>query len=107
MLTEKPNGIRPTDYQKVEEVKKDSEDEKIGRELKDKLTTFSAIPKKKYPLPQTSSQEIGWDNEEFHFKPMANVNKTQCKEVQYANSYVTMTRRSPYAAEKNLQAENP
>jgi hypothetical protein len=33
-------------------------------ELKTKLETLTSIPKKKYPFPMTSNQEIGWDNDE-------------------------------------------
>ena len=35
--------------------------------LKKKLDTLTLIPKKKYPYPMTSSQEVGWDNDEVRF----------------------------------------
>ena len=35
--------------------------------LKKKLDTLTLIPKKKYPYPMTSSQEVGWDNDEVSF----------------------------------------
>lgn len=65
-------------------------------ELKHKLDVISAVPKKKYPFPVTSAQEIGW--EEFQrVKPMKTHNKASCKETRYANDYVTMTMKSPFA----------
>ena len=30
-------------------------------DLKKKLNTLTAVPKKKYPFPMTANQEIGWD----------------------------------------------
>ena len=30
-------------------------------DLKKKLNTLTAVPKKKYPFPMTAAQEIGWD----------------------------------------------
>jgi len=33
-------------------------------ELKTKLNTLTSVPKKKYPFPVTSNQEIGWDNDD-------------------------------------------
>ena len=29
--------------------------------LKKKLEVLTSVPKKKYPFPVTSSQEVGWD----------------------------------------------
>jgi hypothetical protein len=40
------------------------ETEKDMEELKRKLDTLTAVPKKKYPFPMTSNQEIGWDNDD-------------------------------------------
>lgn len=78
-------------------------------ELKRKLDTLVAVPKKKYPFPMTTNQEIGWDNDEVKFfyylnfqvydkfKPKHGYNKKSCPETKYASDYVTMTKRSPYA----------
>ena len=41
-----------------------SETEKEMGELKKKLDTLTAIPKKKYPFPMTANQEIGWETDE-------------------------------------------
>lgn len=38
--------------------------------LKKKLETLTSIPKRKYPYPITSAQEVGWDNDEVHFKAL-------------------------------------
>jgi hypothetical protein len=32
--------------------------------LKKKLETLTSVPKKKYPYPVTSAQDVGWDNDE-------------------------------------------
>ena len=57
------------------------------------------LPKKKFAYPVTSAQELGWDMDtEFNvYKPKYQYNKSLCAETTYANSYVTMTKRSPYA----------
>ena len=41
-----------------------TETQKEMEELKKKLDTLTAIPKKKYPFPMTANQEIGWENDE-------------------------------------------
>ena len=41
--------------------------EKEMEEMKTKLDTLTSVPKKKYPFPMTSNQEIGWDNDEVRF----------------------------------------
>lgn len=41
-----------------------SETEKEMGELKKKLDTLTAIPKKKYPFPMTANQEIGWETDD-------------------------------------------
>ena len=33
-------------------------------ELKTKLDTLTSGPRKKYPFPMTSNQEIGWESED-------------------------------------------
>jgi hypothetical protein len=37
--------------------------------LKKKLEVLTSIPKKKYPYPVTSAQEVGWDNDEVTAAP--------------------------------------
>ena len=69
--------------------------------LKAKLESLKAVPKKKFNYPMTSAQEIGWDMDgedyEVH-RPKYAHNKAMCTETRYADSYVTMTSRSPFAA---------
>ena len=38
------------------------------------------------------------DTEYAHHAPRYGLNKTQCEETKYANSYVTMKQVSPFAA---------
>lgn len=45
-----------------------SETEKEMGELKKKLDTLTAIPKKKYAFPMTANQEIGWENDTVSFR---------------------------------------
>ena len=67
--------------------------------LQDKLESLKRAPKKKFNYPQTAAQELGWDMDtEFNaHAPRYGLNKALCPETQYANSYVTMTQRSPFA----------
>lgn len=68
--------------------------------LQEKLDSLKREPKKKFNYPQTAAQELGWDMD-TEFKahaPRYGLNKYSCPETQYANSYVTMTTRSPFAA---------
>lgn len=75
--------------------------------LQDKLESLKRQPKKKFNYPQTAAQEVGWDMD-TEFKahaPRYGLNKYSCPETQYANSYVTMTTRSPFAAPRpNVEA---
>lgn len=100
ILTDKPMVHKP--------VRKDMSEELGGRplppltseEIHGKLMSISAEPKKKYPFPMTSNQEVGWDWDEIKFKPMASHTKRSCDETKYANSYYTMTRASPFVDKK-------
>ena len=75
--------------------------------LKEKLDSLKKEPKKKFNYPQTAAQELGWDMD-TEFKshaPRYGLNKSLCPETQYANSYVTMTTRSPFAAPRPNNVE--
>ena len=95
-ITEKPTTIKKVDpnSQKTTE-----EELKV---LKDKLDSLAMLPKKKFQYPVTSAQELGWDMDtDFNvYKPKYQFNKALCAETSYANSYVTMTKVSPYAAKR-------
>ena len=65
-----------------------------------KLEAHSAVPRKKYPVPQTTAQEIGWDYDLLEQKQTWCYKKHSCKETSYAESYVTMAGKSPYASIK-------
>ena len=92
-ITEKPTQRKA----KTEEEMKSTEAEL--KVLKDKLDTLAMLPKKKFAYPVTSAQELGWDMDtEFNvYKPKYAYNKAMCTETKYADSYVTMTKISPYA----------
>ena len=96
-ITEKPTSVNPH----VEAATTGDAAEDL-RVLKDKLDSLKRVPKKKFNYPMTAAQELGWDMDtEFNaHKPNYGVNKKNCPETQYANSYVTMTTRSPFAMPK-------
>lgn len=101
-ITEKPTQRKA----KTEEEMKSTEAEL--KVLKDKLDTLAMLPKKKFAYPVTSAQELGWDMDtEFNtYKPKYTYNKAMCTETKYADSYVTMTKKSPYAVQRP-QGQNP
>jgi hypothetical protein len=100
-ISDKPTSMKPL-------VKNKNEKNEELVILQQKLDTLTMLPKKKYNYPMTSAQEIGWDMDtEFGvYKPKYQFSKTECAECKYANDYVTMTKRSPYAA-KRPEAANP
>jgi hypothetical protein len=61
LLSEKPTQMRSTFGTDPSETEKEME------ALKTKLNTLTSVPKKKYPFPMTSNQEIGWDNDDVSF----------------------------------------
>ena len=73
------------------------------KQLHEKLESLKRQPKKKYNYSQTAAQELGWDMDtEFkHHAPQYGLNKYSCPETQYANSYVKMTTKSPFAPQRN------
>ena len=95
-ITEKPTAAKKLTPEAMEETKKDSE------ELKQKLDTLAKLPKQKYTYTMTTAQEYGWDmdTDMNTYAPKYNVNRKMCHETKYASDYVTMTKRSPYAAKR-------
>ena len=95
-ITEKPTTVKKTS----ENDKKTTEEEL--KVLKDKLDSLAMLPKAKFAYPVTSAQELGWDMDtEFKvYVPRYKFNKALCAETEYANSYVTMTKVSPYATKR-------
>lgn len=53
-----------TDKPMVRKTEKKDLSEELGEEIHGKLMSISAEPKKKYPFPMTSNQEVGWDWDE-------------------------------------------
>lgn len=90
VITEKPT----TNKQGEKEENKESMDA-----LKKKLEVLTTVPKNKYPYPMTAAQEVGWHNDtmfEVH-RPKYQFGRQLHAETKYANDYVTMTSRSPFA----------
>ena len=104
-ITQKPTQVDPRQSATAERNPIDAEEEL--KVLHQKLESLKRIPKKKFNYPQTAAQELGWDMDtEFQaHKPKYGINKRSCPETQYANSYVTMTTKSPFAADRVQAAE--
>ena len=102
-ITNKPTQNDPT-QDMTKTMGGDSEaDLKI---LQEKLESLKRNPKKKFNYPQTAAQELGWDmdTEYNNHVPNYGQNRRLCAETAYANSYVTMTARSPFAAPRQNNA---
>ena len=95
-ITQKPTQVRPDQAASMNTSGGAEEELKV---LQDKLESLKRQPKKKFNYPQTAAQEVGWDMDtEFtQHAPKYGLNKASCPETQYANAYVTMTTRSPFA----------
>ena len=70
--------------------------------LEKKLEVLTSVPKKKYPYPMTSSQEIGWDNDKLFnaHKPKYSFNRVQKDETSYAVEFIQAMHISPFATVK-------
>ena len=89
-ITEKPtNKDRLKIYEKNEETQE-------SKALTQKLAVLTNVPKKKYPYPVTSQQEIGWDTElmEIH-RPKYSFNRKMEAETKYVNNYYQSMGVSP------------
>ena len=72
--------------------------------LKKKLEVLTTVPKKKYPYPMTSAQEIGWDNDKLFnaHRPKYHFNIKQQEETNYAVEFITSMHVSPFATVKTV-----
>uniref|UniRef100_A0A7S0MTP8 Protein FAM183A n=1 Tax=Cryptomonas curvata TaxID=233186 RepID=A0A7S0MTP8_9CRYP len=95
MITGKPNVDPARMGYKV------SADPEIVAELDTVLKETKRFPKEKYPEPITSSHEIGW-----YSRPLMPNRKKfavkNCEVTVYANDYITMMGRSPYATKEPI-----
>jgi len=89
---------KPTSMNKLNQNGKEENKESMMA-LTKKLEVLTTIPKNKYPYPMTSAQEIGWENDTMFdvHRPKYAFNRQTYAETKYANDYVTMTHRSPFA----------
>ena len=79
------------------------EDAKV---LKSKLEVLTSIPKKKYPYPMTTSQELGWDTEMFGtHKPKYAFNRKMYAETKYVAAFVESTGMNPLIKPKAVAAD--
>ena len=70
--------------------------------LSKKLEVLTSVPKKKYPYPMTSSQEIGWDNDKLFnaHRPKYHFSIKQQEETNYAVEFISSMHISPFATIK-------
>ena len=54
-----------TSQNKLNQKEENKGDSEQMATLAKKLEVLTSVPKKKYPYPMTSSQEIGWDNDKL------------------------------------------
>ena len=96
---------KPTTVNKAQEETEESKTAMAA--VSKKLEVLTTIPTKKYPYAMTAAQEVGWDNDTMFniHRPKYNFNKKQYDETKYANSYFTMTNKSPFAQVKTNVAE--
>ena len=88
VITEKPTNLNRLNMMAAElkDTHGDDEDSKL---LKQKLAVLTNVPKKKYPYPMTTSQELGWDTEMFAtHKPKYAFNRKMFAETKYVANFV-------------------
>ena len=66
-----------------------------------KIKTASMQPRQKYPLAQTSNQEVGWYvnplvPKSTKAKDLWSFNRTKTPITDYAENYVTLTKLNPF-----------
>ena len=65
VITEKPTNLNRLNMMAKELKDPTDNGDEDAKVLKTKLEVLTSIPKKKYPYPMTTSQELGWDTEMF------------------------------------------
>lgn len=74
-------------------------------ELQRLIEESNQLPTEKYKWPMTANQVIGWQAdegvEEYKKDKKWSSSLNKCEEVKYAESYVMMSGKSPYAAVRN------
>lgn len=61
------------------------------------------MPSERYKVPLTTNQEYGWAPKQLvETNPMFTRIKQQCDVTTYADAYVSMVGRSPYATKVNV-----
>lgn len=98
---------KPTNANKLNDFGNKEENKEAMDQLSKKLEVLTLVPKKKYPYPMTSSQEIGWDTDKL-FKahvPKYHFNIKQQDETNYAVQFITSNHISPFASVKPVVVE--
>ena len=95
---------KPTEKTKSKEEFKAGEGESDDQ-LKKKLEVLGSIPKKKYPFPMTSAQEVGWDADVLFdaHKPKYAFNRQTQNECSYADTYIKYFHQNPHTITNKVQ----
>eukprot|EP00164_Ancoracysta_twista_P001665 GFYU01002187.1.p2 GENE.GFYU01002187.1~~GFYU01002187.1.p2 ORF type:complete len:128 (-),score=23.55 GFYU01002187.1:297-680(-) len=88
IICEKPNLCDPREESTVA----------VKGDILDLILAPHRTPHEKYSKPVTASHEYGWENRPLT-KPSARFHhgRSTCDITQYADAYVTMSGKSPYA----------
>ena len=98
----KPTQLDPVKLQKMLDATEDeSKDDDLNKELRAKLARAKLAPQEKSRWPMTASQTVGWmwkdGMDEYKADLKWKSSMKTCEEVRYAQSYVMMSGKSPYA----------
>ena len=105
VITEKPTNLNRLNMMapELKDTHGDDEDTKL---LKQKLAVLTNVPKKKYPYPMTTSQELGWDTEMFAtHKPKYAFNRKMFAETKYVADFVQCNGKNPLVKDKPVVAD--
>ena len=106
VITEKPTNLNRLNMMAAELKDVHGDNDEDSKLLKQKLAVLTNEPKKKYPYPMTSAQELGWDTEMFGtHKPKYAFNRKMYAETAYVQNYFTAMGKNPLMKEKPLVAE--
>nr|ADI21420.1 hypothetical protein [uncultured gamma proteobacterium HF0010_26J14] len=98
--TSKPSQVDPYKLQHLLRTT-NAEDDTSDPEMKEKIARANMMPQERDKYPRTSNDVVGWfykkgaEQRKKDLKWFQNLNR--CDEVKYAESYIMMAGKSPYA----------
>lgn len=100
MITDKPNEMHKDIFNFTLRRKM------VPEEIHEKIQYHFNVPNRKYKMPLTSSQEIGWTNPVGLNSNFRSFSKNNCDVTKYADEYFALKGRSPYANKDPISKEN-